>query len=116
MAGPVHGQVSMNGGSLGMSQASVHAPVGVVGSVEVGSKQGTHFSPAPQTSVGKSWALLATSVRHVDRQRPSTPAIELHDFGTELPLDAMIGSGAQRPGAPPLAGHALKSACCAAGT
>ncbi len=114
--GPVHGQVNVSGGFFGASHARLQAPVGAVGSADVGSKQGTHFSLAAQTSVGKSEALEATSGRQVDKQRPSTPAIELHDFGTKLPLDEMSGSGAQKPATLPLAVQALKSFCWAAGT
>src|SRR5438309_1675046 len=114
--GPVHGHMSTTGGFCGASHASVHAPVGAVGSCAVGLKQGVHFSPSAQTSFGSCAASAATGGRHVDKQRPSAPATDVHDFGTKFPPVAMSLSGAHSPAAPPLAVHLSSSPCCAAGT
>jgi hypothetical protein len=108
-AGPFHGHVKMSGGFFGWSHASEHAPVGAIGSLAVGSKQGAHFSFAAHTSVGKSAAFAATLGRQVLTQRPSAPAIDAQVFGTKLLADAMTWSGAQKPGAPSFPLHGLKS-------
>jgi hypothetical protein len=50
--------------------------------------------------------------RHVEMQRPSAPATEVHVGGTKWLADEMMGSGVQKP--PPA--HAWSSFCCAAGT
>src|SRR5438105_13118800 len=114
--GPFHGQVMMVGGCDGLSQARLHAPVGSVGSAAVGLKQGTHFSPAPHTSLGRSDACDATAGKHTDVQRPSAPATEVQVLGTKLPPVLIRSSGAQKPEPPPEAVQGESSDCCAAGT
>ena len=114
--GPVHGQLEHRGGCAGMSHASVHAPVGAVGSAAVGLKQGAHFSPSSQVSFGSCAACAATDGKHADTQRPSAPATEVHVLGTKFPPVAMSLSGAHSPAAPPLAVHVSSRPCCAAGT
>src|SRR5262249_4482089 len=109
--GPVHGQVRMSGGCAGWSQPMLHAPVGAVGSDEVGSKQGAQASLAPQTSLGRSAACSAICGMQVDMHRPSAPATDLQLFGTVSPPAAMIGSGARTP-----AEQAASSACSVGGT
>src|SRR6185312_137293 len=109
--GPVHGHISTTGGFAGASHDSVHAPVGAVGSEAVGLKQGAHFSPAAHTSSGSCAASLPTGGRQVDRQRPSAPAIDVHDVGTNCPPDVINGSGTQKP---PV--QVCRSACSPAGT
>src|SRR5438045_7769293 len=52
--------------------------------------------------------------RHSDKQRPSTPAIELHVLGTAQLSDEMSESGAQNPALAPLP-HGASRACCAGG-
>src|SRR5437763_769327 len=81
-AGPCHGQVSSVGGFIGLSQPSEQAPVGAVGSVAVGLKQGAHLVPVGQPACGSSAACAATAGRQVETQRPSAPAIEVQLLGT----------------------------------
>src|SRR6185369_3291303 len=109
--GPVHGHMSTTGGLAGWSHERLHAPVGAVGSDAVGLKQGAHFSPSAHTSFGSCAASAAIGGRHVDKERPSAPAIDVHDFGTNLPPVEISGSGTQKP---PV--HVWSSACSDAGT
>src|SRR5499427_5170604 len=76
-------------------------PVGTVGSAAVGSKQGTHLSSAPHTSVGKRSPRSATAGMHWEMHRPSAPATDTHERGTKLPALSMKASGAHEPGTPP---------------
>ena len=84
-----------------------------MGSAASGSKQGAQRSPTAQPAVGRSAACAATNGRHVDKQRPSAPAIEVHELGTEVFAVAMMESGAQMP-AP--SSQLANSDCWACGT
>ena len=95
--GPVHGHVRIVGGWAGMSQPSVQAPVAALGLDATGLKQGAHFSPAAHVLCGKREASPAIAGRHVERQRPSDPATEVHVGGTPLPAVEVMESGAQNP-------------------
>src|SRR5262245_31155181 len=95
--GPVHGQARTSGGSLGSSQPMSQGPVGVLGSPDVGSKQGTQRSLAAQLSRGRKASLERTSGRLVERQRPSAPATERQLAGGAWPAEAISLSGVQKP-------------------
>src|SRR6185503_4725698 len=82
--GPVHGHESTTGGLVGASHAIEQAPVGFVGSAELGSKHGVQRSVASHVSWGKSVACAATAGKHVETQRPSAPATDVQVFGTAL--------------------------------
>ena len=109
MGGPVYGQEMTVGGFAGLSHASEHAPVGAVGSAETGLKQGAQRSSAAHTSCGKTSFSAWICGRHVERQRPSALAIDVHLVGRACPSDWMNVSGAQKPGAPLL----MQLASCA---
>jgi len=102
--------VSVTGGCAGASQPSEHAPVGAVGVADVGSKQGTHFCPAVHVLCGRS-GCAATDGKHVERHRPSAPAMDVHEAGLSWFADAMMKSGVQKP---PV--HAARSERCDGGT
>ena len=61
---------------------------------------GGALRPRGQMSRGRRSASLATAGRHVDRQRPSAPATEVHVVGTDSPADWTNESGAQKPACP----------------
>jgi hypothetical protein len=86
--------VSVTGVRTGPSQPSEHAPVGVVGIFDVGSKQGTHFCADPHELSGRR-GCAATDGKQVERHRPSAPAIDVHEAGLSLFAEAMMKSGVQ---------------------
>ena len=94
---PVYGHDKMVGGFFGASHARVHAPVAAFGSAAVGLKQGAQTVPVGQTSCGSRSASLAISGRHVERHRPSAPAIDVHAGGTPSPPDSVIVSARRTP-------------------
>jgi hypothetical protein len=95
MGGPVYGHARIVGGCFGASHAMEQAPVGAVGSLAVGSKHGAQRSSAWHVDWGRTATSEATSGMHVDRQRPSDPATDVHVAGTAFPPLAMSESGAQ---------------------
>ena len=113
--GPVYGHVKIVGGSTGLSHASEHAPVAARGSVAVGLKHGAQRSFEAHVARGRRPACAAIAGRHVERQRPSAPAIDVHLGGTLSPPLDVTESGAQKPAFAPLP-HDASCDCCDAGT